>query len=58
MPKIKIKFHSCVIIFVAFCTNNKISLFELMSLNKCFVTARLITFMITDIFVDGFNMVP
>ena len=33
-------------------------LFELVSLNKCFVTARLVTFMITEVFMDGFDMVP
>ena len=33
-------------------------LFELVSLNKCLVTARLVTFMITEVFMDGFDMVP
>ena len=44
--------------YVCHITYSKILLFELMSLNKCLVTARLITFMITEIFVDGFDMVP
>ena len=44
--------------YVRHITHGKILLFELMSLNKCLVTARLVTFMITEVFMDGFDMVP